>query len=219
MRVLIAEDHHVLARTLATGLRRAAIAIDLAHSGDMAEQLCLLNDYDVAILDRDLPVLSGDEVCRRLRELRDPPRILMLTAAGSLEDKVYGLDRLGADDYMSKPFDFTELVARVRALSRRAPMVMATALRHGSIEVDRARHEVRADGRLLDLTPKEYAVLRLLVEARGRPVTHRELLDRAWDENLNARTTAVRATVSRLRTKLGRPEVISVDDGTGYRLC
>ncbi|WP_055586387.1 response regulator transcription factor [Peterkaempfera griseoplana] len=219
MRVLIAEDNHILARTLATGFRRAAIAVDIAHSGDVAERLCLLNDYDVVILDRDLPVLSGDEVCRRLRELRNPPRILMLTAAGTLEDKVYGLDHLGADDYLPKPFDFAELVTRVRVLSRRVPFVATTGLRHGSIEIDRARHEVRVEGRLVELTPKEYAVLRLLMEAQGAPVTHRELLDRAWDENLSTRTNAVRATVSRLRTKLGGPGVISADDGTGYRLC
>ncbi|WP_327403392.1 response regulator transcription factor [Streptomyces sp. NBC_01288] len=219
MRVLIAEDHQVLARTIATGLRREAMAVDIASSGDMAERQCLLNDYDVVVLDRDLPVLTGDEVCRRLGELRDPPRILMLTAAGSPEDKVYGLDHLGADDYLAKPFAFSELVARVRALSRRVTSIPVAPLRHRGIEMDRSCHSVHVDGRAVELTAKEFAVLEFLLETRGDPVTHRELLDRVWDENLDPRTRAVRATVSRLRTKLGGRDVISLDEGTGYRLC
>ncbi|MCY0924446.1 MULTISPECIES: response regulator transcription factor [unclassified Streptomyces] len=218
MRVLIAEDHHILARTIATGLRRHAIAVDLACSGDAAERMCLLTDYDVIVLDRDLPVMSGDEVCLRLRELQDPPRILMLTAAGSVEDRVAGLD-LGADDYLAKPFDFAELLARVRALSRRVPTPPPVILRHDGIELDRARREVRIEGQPVELSPKEFAVLQLLMEARGEPVTHRALLDHVWDENLDSRTSAVRATISRLRGKLGRPDAISVDDGKGYRLC
>ncbi|WP_199553144.1 response regulator transcription factor [Streptomyces sp. N35] len=219
MRVLVAEDHQVLARTIATGLRRQSIAVDLAASGDEAERMCLLTEYDVLVLDRDLPVMTGDEVCRRLRELVDPPRILMLTSAGALEDKVYGLERLGADDYLAKPFDFAELVARIRALSRRVPKAPPDVLRHAGITLDRARREVTVRGRALALTPKEFAVLRLLMEAGGDAVPHHELVRTVWDENLDPRTTAVRATISRLRGKLGDPGLILADAGQGYRLC
>ncbi|MBP2068117.1 response regulator transcription factor [Streptomyces iranensis] len=219
MRVLVAEDHRVLARTIATGLRRQAMAVDVAAAGDEAERMCLLTAYDVLILDRDLPVLSGDEVCRRLRELQDPPRILMLTAAGELTDRIYGLTALGADDYLAKPFDFTELVARVRVLSRRAPKPPATVLRFASITLDETRREVSVDGRPLELTPKELAVLHLLLVAGGAPVSHDELVRTVWDEHLDPRTSAVRATVSRLRGKLGDPGLILADKGEGYRLC
>ncbi|MFF2845328.1 response regulator transcription factor [Streptomyces sp. NPDC058001] len=219
MRVLVAEDHRVLARTIATGLRRQAMAVDLAAAGDEAERMCLLTAYDVLILDRDLPVLTGDEVCRRLRELDDPPRILMLTAAGEITDRVYGLTALGADDYLTKPFDFAELVARVRALSRRVQKPPPVLLRHHGITLNRARREVYVDGRPLELTPKEFAVLQLLMEARGTAVPHDELVRTLWDENLDPRTSAVRATVSRLRGKLGDPGLIAADKGQGYRLC
>ncbi|MFJ4683123.1 response regulator transcription factor [Streptomyces sp. NPDC088789] len=218
MRVLVAEDHQVLARTVATGLRRQSMAVDVTGSGDEAERMCLRTDYDVLILDRDLPVLTGDEVCRRLRALADPPRILLLTAAGEITDKVYGLQELGADDYLAKPFDFVELVARVRALSRRAPGQTPAALCHAGITLDRARREARVAGRPVGLTPKEFAVLHLLVEARGRHVTHDHLVRTVWDEHLDPRTTAVRATVSRLRGKLGGPDTITADTGLGYRL-
>ncbi|MBT3150099.1 response regulator transcription factor [Streptomyces sp. CHD11] len=219
MRVLVAEDHRVLARTIATGLRRQAMAVDIAVSGDEAERMCLLTAYDVLILDRDLPVMTGDEVCRRLRELQAPPRILMLTAAGELADKVYGLTALGADDYLVKPFDFAELVARVRALSRRATEPPAAVLRFGSIVLDETRREVSVDGRPLELTPKEFAVLHLLLAAGDTPVPHDELVRIVWDEHLDPRTSAARATVSRLRGKLGDPGLISADKGGGYRLC
>jgi DNA-binding response OmpR family regulator len=218
MRVLVAEDHHVLARTVATGLRRQSMAVDLAASGDEAERMCLRTDYDVLVLDRDLPVMTGDEVCRRLRDLRDPPRILLLTAAGEVADKVYGLQELGADDYLAKPFDFAELVARVRALSRRTPKPPPVVLRHQGIALDRARRQVHVDGRPLALTPKEFAVLELLLEAHGDHVTHRDLIRTVWDEHMDPRTTVVRATISRLRGKLGGPGTITADTGLGYRL-
>ncbi|MDT0395707.1 MULTISPECIES: response regulator transcription factor [Streptomyces] len=219
MRVLVAEDHQVLARTIATGLRRQSIAVDIAASGDKAERMCLLTDYDVLVLDRDLPVMTGDEVCRKLRDLVDPPRILMLTSAGALEDKVDGLERLGADDYLTKPFDFAELVARIRALSRRVPRAPADVLRHAGLTLDRIRREVTARGRPVELTPKEFAVLQLLMEARGGAVPHDELVRSVWDENLDPRTTAVRAAISRLRGKLGASHLILADTGQGYRLC
>ncbi|MEV7075072.1 response regulator transcription factor [Streptomyces sp. NPDC091972] len=219
MRVLVAEDHRVLARTIATGLRRQAMAVDVAATGYEAERMCLLTAYDVLILDRDMPVMTGDEVCRRLRERDDPPRILMLTAAGELMDKIYGLTTLGADDYLAKPFEFPELVARVRALSRRAHKPSPTVLRFGSISLDEARREVSVDGHLLELTPKEYGVLRRLLAAGGAPVPHDELVRTVWDEHLDPRTSAVRATVSRLRAKLSDPGLIAADKGEGYRLC
>ncbi|MFI6942757.1 response regulator transcription factor [Streptomyces sp. NPDC050418] len=219
MRVLVAEDHRVLARTIAAGLRRQAMAVDVAGSGDEAERMCLLTEYDVLVLDRDLPVMTGDEVCRKLRELVDPPRILMLTSAAALEDKVYGLERLGADDYLAKPFDFAELVARIRALGRRVPKPPPDVLRHAGITLDRDRREVTARGRTVELTPKEFAVLQLLMEAGGDAVAHDELVRTVWDEHLDPRTTAVRATISRLRGKLGDPGLILTDTGQGYRLC
>ncbi|MFJ9543242.1 response regulator transcription factor [Streptomyces sp. NPDC101225] len=218
MRILVAEDHRVLARTIATGLRREAMAVDVAHTGDAAERMCLLTAYDVLVLDRDLPVMSGDEVCRRLRELDDPPRILMLTAAGALSDRVHGLTVLGADDYLPKPFDFAELVARIRALSRRTPTAPLAVLHHGPITLDISRHEARLDGHSLDLTPKEFALLRLLLEAQGEPVPHDDIVRALWDENLSPNTSVVRATLSRLRGKLADPGLITAT-GLGYRLC
>ncbi|MER7758704.1 response regulator transcription factor [Streptomyces sp. NPDC097619] len=219
MRVLVAEDHRVLARTIATGLRRQAMAVDIAGTGDEAERMCLLTAYDVLVLDRDLPVMSGDEVCRRLRELTDPPRILMLTAAAGLDDKIHGLTALGADDYLTKPFEFPELVARVRALSRRAPKPPPSVLRFGDITLDESRHEVLLAGRPLALSPKETAVLRILLLAGGAPVTHDELVRTVWDAHLDPRTSAVRTTISRLRGKLGDACPILADTGEGYRLC
>jgi DNA-binding response OmpR family regulator len=219
MRVLVAEDHRVLARTIAAGLRRQAMAVDIAGTGDEAERMCLLTAYDVLILDRDLPVMSGDEVCRRLRELSDPPRILMLTAAGELGDRIYGLTELGADDYLAKPFDFTELVARVRALSRRSPKPPPAVLSFGNITLDQTRREVFLDGTALELSAKETAVLRLLMLADGGPVAHDEIVRTVWDQHLDTGTGVVRTTVSRLRGKLGDSCLILTDRGEGYRLC
>ncbi|MFF2962049.1 response regulator transcription factor [Streptomyces sp. NPDC057963] len=219
MRVLLAEDHHVLARTVAAGLRRVAIAVDVAASGDVAERLALLNDYDVVVLDRDLPVLSGDAVCRTLRALDEPPRIMMLTAATATSERVYGLEDLGADDYLAKPFDFAELVARIRTLSRRAPAPAPPALRSRGICLDLARREVQVAGQPVELTAKEFDVLRLLMEAHGEPVSHQELINEVWDRHLDPRTSTVRTTVSRLRAKLAGRAVVSADTGAGYRLC
>ncbi|UED85060.1 response regulator transcription factor [Streptomyces profundus] len=218
MRVLVAEDHRVLARTIAKGLRRVSMAVDLAASGDEAERMCLLTEYDVLVLDRDLPVMTGDEVCRRLRELPDPPRVLLLTAAGELAERVYGLEELGADDYLAKPFDFVELVARIQVLYRRTPKPPPLVLRRDGIRMDGARREVRVDGRPVDLTPKEFAVLHMLLASGDEPVSHRDLVRAVWDEHRTPRTGAVRATVSRLRTKLGGPGTIAADTGRGYRL-
>ncbi|MET7639738.1 response regulator transcription factor [Streptomyces sp. NPDC005438] len=218
MRVLVAEDHRVLARTIAKGLRRESIAVDVADRGDEAERMCQLTEYDVLVLDRDLPVLTGDELCRRLSGLEARPRVIMLTAAGGTEDKVYGLTELGADDYLAKPFDFAELVARVRTLYRRKPEPADPVLRYGGIRLDRARRTASAHGRPLDLTPKEFDVLDVLLKHRGEAVSHQKLLRTIWDENLSPRTSAVRATVSRLRRKLGDPGAIAVDTGQGYRL-
>ncbi|GCE00739.1 response regulator transcription factor [Embleya hyalina] len=219
MRVLVAEDHRVLARMIATGLRRRSIAVDLALSGDEAERMSQLTDYDVLVLDRDLPVMTGDEVCRRLRGMVDPPRILMLTSAGALEDRVYGLEQLGADDYLAKPFDFAELVARIRTLGRRVPKPPPVVLRHRGITLDRAMREVTVDDRSVELTPREFAVLQVLLEAEGEAVPHDEIMRAVWDEHLDPRTSAVRSTVSRLRGKLGDREVITANAGQGYRLC
>ncbi|MFW6692848.1 response regulator transcription factor [Streptomyces sp. MAR4 CNX-425] len=219
MRVLVAEDHRILARTIATGLRRQTMAVDVAHDGAEAERMCLLTAYDVLVLDRDLPVLSGDDLCRRLRDLVDPPPVLMLTAAGEVEDKVYGLTTLGADDYLAKPFDFAELVARVRTLSRRPPGPPPAGLDYAGIALDPARRTVRVHGRTVELTAREFEVLHLLLQARGAPVPHDTLVRTVWDEHLDPRTSAVRATVSRLRGKLGDPGLITADTGQGYRLC
>ncbi|GGX69341.1 transcriptional regulatory protein CutR [Streptomyces fructofermentans] len=193
--------------------------MDIAATGDETERMCLLTAYDVLILDRDLPVMSGDEVCRRLRELTDPPPILMLTAAGELTDRIYGLTELGADDYLGKPFDFTELVARVRALSRRAPKPPPSVLSFGNLTLDETRREVSADGTTLELSVKETAVLRLLMRAGGAPVAHDEIVRAVWDQHLNTSTGVVRTTVSRLRGKLGDSCLILTDKGEGYRLC
>lgn len=218
MRVLVAEDHRVLARTIAKGLRRESIAVDVAGCGAEAERMCLLTDYDVLVLDRDLPVLTGDEVCQRLTGLARRPRILMLTAAGGTEDKVYGLTELGADDYLAKPFDFAELVARIRTLYRRATNSPDAVLRYGAIRLNRARREVFAHGSPVDLTAKEFDVLDVLLTFRGEAVSHHDLLRTVWDENIDPRTSRVRAIVSRLRRKLGGPGTITVDTGRGYRL-
>jgi DNA-binding response OmpR family regulator len=217
MRVLIAEDERVLADVVAVGLRKEAMAVDVVYDGDAALERAMTNDYDVIVLDRDLPRLHGDEVCRRLAAERVPARIIMLTAAGDLRSKVEGLS-IGADDYLPKPFDFPELVARLRALARRARASVPPVLSRSGITLDPARHEVFRDGRYVGLSPKEFAVLEVLLRAEGAVVSAEDLLEKAWDENINYFTNSVRVTLGTLRKKLGRPPVIETVTGAGYRL-
>jgi DNA-binding response OmpR family regulator len=217
MRVLLVEDQVELAQTLAVGLRREGIAVDMAHDGRGALAHVAVTDYDVLVLDRDLPDVSGDEVCRTLVQDGRESRILMLTAAGSVEDCVGGL-RIGADDYMAKPFAFAELVARIRALGRRSGSPLAPVLERGDLRVDPAHRSASRDGQPLALTPKELALLEYLLCAEGRVVSAEELLERVWDENANPFTTTVKVTVRRLRAKLGDPPVIETVPRGGYRI-
>lgn len=216
MRVLVAEDHTELAADIADGLRDRGIATDLAHDGQAALQKGLVYRYDVIVLDRDLPTLHGDTVCVALRDGGSQARILMLTAAATIRDRVDGLN-LGADDYLPKPFAFEELVARVQALARRAPSGPAL-LTHGDLTLDRGRRQAQRAGRGLALTRKELGVLEVLLEAAGGVVSAEELLERVWDENADPFTRTVVVTLTRLRRKLGEPEVIETVVGAGYRL-
>lgn len=236
MRVLVAEDELVLAELLAVGLRRAGFAVDVVHGGDEAlERLGLdsydvspyeaspyavspyaVSPYDVLVLDRDLPRVHGDEVARRLVAAGSPTRILMLTAATAVEDRVAGLD-LGADDYLGKPFEFPELVSRVRALRRRsARPPIPPLLERDGLRVDTARRAATRDGRDLDLSPKEFSVLQILLEADGALVSAEELLERAWDAHADPFTGAVRVCMSKLRAKVGEPGLIRTVQGVGY---
>jgi DNA-binding response OmpR family regulator len=217
MRVLIAEDERVLADIVATGLRRETMAVDVVYDGDAALERAAVNQYDVIVLDRDLPGVHGDDVCRKLVADGVPARIIMLTAAGDLRSKVEGLS-IGADDYLSKPFDFPELVARLRALARRTSQVVPPVLARAGITVDPGRHEVFRDGRYVALSPKEFAVLEILMRAGGNVVSAEDLLEKAWDENISYFTNSVRVTVMTLRKKLGAPPVIETVTGAGYRL-
>ncbi|MET9620124.1 MULTISPECIES: response regulator transcription factor [unclassified Streptomyces] len=218
MRVLVAEDEVVLAELVATGLRRAGFAVDTVYSGDAALAYLGLHDYDVVVLDRDLPRVHGDDVARRLVAGASRTRILMLTAAAGLEDRVEGLD-LGADDYLGKPFEFPELVSRVRALRRRAARPpVPPLLEKGGLRMDTVRRTAARDGRDLDLSPKEFSVLQILLEADGAPVSAEELLERAWDLHADPFTAAVRVCMSKLRAKLGEPGLIRTVQGVGYVL-
>jgi DNA-binding response OmpR family regulator len=217
MRVLVAEDERRVADAVARGLRREGMAVDVAYDGATAVDKARLNGYDVVVLDRDLPVMHGDEVCRTLRDEGHHSRVLMLTAASGTEDLVDGLS-LGADDYMAKPFAFDELVARLHALARRAHPPLPPRLRAGDLELDPARHTVERAGRAVDLTPKEFAVLEALMAAGGGVVSNDELVARVWDENADPFTNSVRMTVLRLRRKLGSPPVIETVKGVGYRV-
>jgi DNA-binding response OmpR family regulator len=217
MRVLVVEDHEVLATAIAAGLRREGMAVDLALHGQEALDRLSHTHYDVVVLDRDLPVVHGDEVCRRIVAGESGCRVLMLTAAGAIRDKVDGFG-LGADDYLAKPFDFAELVARVRALARRSAPAVPPVLENGDISLDPGRHVAFRDGQRLDLSPKEFALLEYLLAAAGRVVSAEELLDRVWDEAADPFTTAVKSTVRRLRGKLGEPPVIETVRESGYRI-
>jgi DNA-binding response OmpR family regulator len=217
MRVLVIEDDSVLAEAVGAGLRRAEMAVDIAYEGETGLELALQTDYDVIVLDRDLPRIHGDEVCRRLIDAGRRSRVLMLTAAGTMDDQVDGLE-LGADDYLPKPFDFPVLVARIGALFRRSQPAIQPVLRQGDIELDRGQHRVTRRGRPLDLSPKEFGVLELLLSSSGRTVSAEELLERVWDEAADPFTNAVKITISRLRTKLGEPQVIETIPRTGYRI-
>ncbi|HWE59897.1 MAG TPA: response regulator transcription factor [Solirubrobacteraceae bacterium] len=216
MRVLVAEDHAELAQDIAEGLRDRGIATDVAPDGAAALQKGLVYRYDVIVLDRDLPALHGDQVCVALRDGGSAARILMLTAAATIRDRVEGLN-LGADDYLPKPFAFEELVARVQALARRAPSG-PTVLSRGELTLDRGRRQAARAGQELSLTRKELGVLELLLEADGAVVSAEELLERVWDENADPFTRTVVVTLTRLRRKLGEPEVIETVLGAGYRL-
>ncbi|MGP3964099.1 response regulator transcription factor [Nonomuraea sp. 3N208] len=216
MRVLVVEDEERLADAVAHGLRLHAIAVDVAYDGQDALDMAAYVDYDVVVLDRDLPEVHGDDVCRRLRE-NGGGRVLMLTAAGQIRDKVDGL-ALGADDYLVKPFAFAELVARVRALARRAPRAATPALERAGITLDPARRTVTRDGRTVSLNRKEFDVLRTLLSADGELVTSGELRKSVWDEYADAGTGALRVTITSLRKKLGVPPAIQNVPGKGYRL-
>jgi DNA-binding response OmpR family regulator len=216
VRVLVVEDDEDMAQAVAVGLRRAQMAVDVALDGQSGLERALFNNYDVIVLDRDLPVMHGDAVCAELIAARCRSRVLMLTAAATTEDLVDGLN-LGADDYLAKPFDFAALLARVGALARRAHPAAPPLLRHGDVVVDTARRTASRGGRPIDLAPKEFGVLEVLLAANGRAVPAEELLERVWDEAADPFTNAVKITISRLRTKLGEPPVIETVAKRGYR--
>jgi DNA-binding response OmpR family regulator len=216
VRVLLADDERLLADTVAEGLRKLAMAVDVCYDGEAAVERLGVNRYDVAILDRDMPRRTGDEVCRWVVDSGLGTRILILTAAGGIRDRVDGLG-LGADDYLIKPFAFAELVARVQALARRPPTASAPVLEAADVVLDSPRHRAFRDGRLVDLTPKEFAVLSVLMHAPGDVVSAEDLLERAWDEYADPFTNAVRVAVMTLRRKLGDPPVIHTVPRVGYR--
>ena len=217
MRVLIAEDEPRVAAAVARGLRGQGAAVDVAPDGASALYHARVYPYDVLLLDRDLPEVHGDEVCRTLRREQPELKILMLTAARTTDDLVDGL-ALGADDYLGKPFRFAELVARVHALSRRAGAARPPVLRHGDVELDPARRTAARAGRDLGLSPKEFGVLETLLRADGAVVTPEQLLEAVWDANVDPFTNTVRMTVMKLRRKLGEPAVVHTVPGAGYRL-
>jgi DNA-binding response OmpR family regulator len=217
MRILVVEDEALLADAVAEWLRGDAHAVDVAYDGAAALERIGVNDYDVVVLDRDLPLVHGDQVCRALVAGGSPVRVLMLTAAGEIDQRVAGL-ALGADDYLPKPFAFAELAARVLALGRRARPAAPPVLQRGGIRLDPHRREVYRNGRYVPLSRKEFAVLAELLRADGAAVSAEQLLEKAWDEHADPFTHAVRMTVLKLRRKLGDPPVVLTDAGVGYRI-
>lgn len=217
MRVLVVEDERLLADAVAIGLRREGMAVDVAYDGTSADQRLAVNDYDVVVLDRDLPGVHGDEVCRDLVANQPDTRVLMLTAASDVTDRVDGLE-LGADDYLGKPFAFTELVARVRALGRRSREAVPPVLERDGLRLDPARQQVTRDGRPVMLGRKEFGVLEELMRADGAVVSAEQLLEKVWDEHADPFTNVVRVTVMTLRKKLGEPRLVHTVIGAGYRI-
>jgi DNA-binding response OmpR family regulator len=218
MRVLVVEDHAKLAMTMASGLRQAGMAVDVVFDGQDALDHLALTPYDVVVLDRDIPGVHGDDVCKALAAQGSPSRVLMLTAAGTVQDRVEGLG-IGADDYLPKPCDFSELVARIRALVRRPGTALPPTLGHGDLQLDPSRRVVTRAGRPLLLNPKEFAVLEVLLAAPGVVVSAEEILQRVWDEEVDPFSQAARTTISRLLAKLGDPPVIETVAKAGYRIA
>jgi DNA-binding response OmpR family regulator len=217
MRVLVVEDHRPLADSVARVLRREGMAVDVAYDGDAALERTGVVDYDVVVLDRDLPGLHGDEVCRALVAREASSRVLMLTASGTVAQRVEGLG-LGADDYLPKPFAYAELVARIRAVARRTRPAAPPVLTRGDLRLDPAQRVASRAGARLTLSPKEFAVLEYLLGGSGRVISAEELLERVWDEAADPFTTTVKATVNRLRAKLGDPPLIETVARAGYRI-
>lgn len=217
MRVLVVEDEKLLADTIVSGLRRQAMAVDVAYDGEAALERVAVNDYDVVVLDRDLPLVSGDEVCTVLVEAGANARILMLTAATAVPERVAGLG-LGADDYLTKPFAFAELTARIQALGRRARPAAPPLLERAGICLDLHRRTVTRDGRLVELSRKEFAVLAELLRAQGGVVSAEQLLEKAWDEHADPFTGVVRFTIMMVRRKLDDPPIIDTIPGVGYQI-
>jgi DNA-binding response OmpR family regulator len=217
VRVLVVEDEPILADDIADGLRQEGLAVDVAYDGVEGFEKATVNRYDVIVLDRDLPRLHGDDLCRRLGEGDSTARVLMLTAAAGVDERVEGLG-LGADDYLPKPFAFVELVARIHALARRAEPPGRTVLACDGVVLDRARHVVTRDGAPVELSRKEFGVLEVLLAADGEVISAEDLLERVWDEHVDPFTNAVRIAIVRLRKKLGEPEVVETVKGVGYRV-
>jgi len=217
LRVLVVEDEKQLADSIAEGLRHHAMAVDVAYDGEAALERAGVNDYDVMVLDRDIPLMSGDEVCATLVQSESPIRILMLTAATAVAQRVAGLG-LGADDYLTKPFAFAELVARVQALARRTRPAIPPILERSGIRLDTHRRAVMRDDKAIDLSRKEFGVLEELMRADGGVVSAEHLLEKVWDEQIDPFTNVVRFTMMNVRRKLGDPPVIDTVQGVGYRL-
>jgi DNA-binding response OmpR family regulator len=217
VRILIVEDEQPLADAVARGLRREGMAVDIAYDGDSGHEKATVTRYDVVVLDRDLPGMSGDRLCAEITGSGALTRVLMLTASGTVSDRVAGLS-LGADDYLAKPFAFAELVARLRALGRRATPAVPPVLSAADVMLDPSRRTVSRSGAPVDLTRKEFGVLEVLLSAAGKVVSSEELLERVWDEHADPFTTTVRVTVMTLRKKLGEPGIIETVVGSGYRV-